>query len=297
MSSGFFGVPLEMLIHAGAQSGALQGGTPVGGAANQGTDLSALLQALQGSSPTKQVSTTGGFNYRNIPLQTPQQSQLSSSASNYLLQALQGPQAPQLTAGQGSPWIAKQMPAGTQVGTKGGVPVRSGMGSTQYLPNPNYVAPTYGEAPGQVGDVRGSLASLLAGEVPEGVTSQAGALSEALEAPQRRQFQEVTLPRVKEAYGGSGSYWGGARAKAETRAGESFEEQLAAQRAQVLMGQQQGATQNLLSAIGMLPGLSTYENPNYAAQMQALQYALPLSTAQLQQSVVQPYQNQLVNYL
>jgi len=133
--------------------------------------------------------------------------------------------------------------------------------------------------------------------LPQGVVNRADQISSALEAPERTQFNESTLPKVREAYGGGGSYWGGARAKAEATASRDFEQALNAQRAQILLGMQQQGTQNILQALPMMSSLSTYENPYYTQLLQALQGAMGLGTANLQENVITPWQNQNVSWI
>ena len=69
-----------------------------------------------------------------------------------------------------------------------------------------------------------ALTSLLSGEFPEEY------FRTAIEAPAQKRLEEVTLPGVREAYVGPGTFWGGERAEAERRAGTDVDMMLAAVR-------------------------------------------------------------------
>jgi len=91
----------------------------------------------------------------------------------------------------------------------------------------NVLAPTM---VGQISPVASALRSALSG-VPTAGWSPAETesyIAKALRAPAERTWSEEVLPEIKSAYRGPGTYWGGARAKAVSRAREAFEEGLAA---------------------------------------------------------------------
>lgn len=68
-----------------------------------------------------------------------------------------------------------------------------------------------------------------------------------------QQFQERTLPATREAYVGPGTYWGGARADAEARARQGFENEQSQQIGNYFMQSKQLANQALLPfALGLL---------------------------------------------
>ncbi len=69
-----------------------------------------------------------------------------------------------------------------------------------------------------------TLTSLLSGEFPEEY------FRTSIEAPAQKRLEEVTLPGVREAYVGPGTFWGGERAEAERRAGTDVDMMLAAVR-------------------------------------------------------------------
>jgi len=73
-------------------------------------------------------------------------------------------------------------------------------------------------------DVGTALTSLLSGEFPEEY------FRTSIEAPAQKRLEEVTLPGVREAYVGPGTFWGGERAEAERRAGTDVDMMLAAVR-------------------------------------------------------------------
>lgn len=55
---------------------------------------------------------------------------------------------------------------------------------------------------------------------------------EAVGEPMRREFQEQTLPKVRESYAGPGTYWGGERTQGEQQARSDLQQNLAEQGAQ-----------------------------------------------------------------
>lgn len=67
-----------------------------------------------------------------------------------------------------------------------------------------------------------ALTSLLSGEFPEEY------FRTSIEAPAQKRLEEVTLPGVREAFVGPGTFWGGERAGAERRAGTDLDAVLAA---------------------------------------------------------------------
>lgn len=72
--------------------------------------------------------------------------------------------------------------------------------------------------------------------------------SKAVEAPERRRFEEETLPGIQEDFAGvPGTYWGGARAEAMQKARERFGETMAAERARTMLGAEQMSMQGISS--------------------------------------------------
>ena len=72
--------------------------------------------------------------------------------------------------------------------------------------------------------------------------------SKAVEAPEKRRFEEETLPGIQEDYAGvPGTYWGGARAEAMQKARERFAETMAAERARTMLGAEQMSMQGISS--------------------------------------------------
>ncbi len=92
-------------------------------------------------------------------------------------------------------------------------------------------------------NVGAALTSLLSGEFPEEY------FRTSIEAPAQKRFEEVTRPAVREAFVGPGTFWGGERATAETKAGTDLDATLAAIRGD--LGYK--ARQQALAALG--PGM------------------------------------------
>lgn len=89
---------------------------------------------------------------------------------------------------------------------------------------------------------------------------------QAIEAPARREFAEVTLPGIREEFAGiPGAYWGGARAREVGRAHERFGEGLAAQRARTALEAEGLAGQRIM---GLSPLLSQIAAQNLATRLQ-----------------------------
>ena len=88
-----------------------------------------------------------------------------------------------------------------------------------------------------------ALTSLLSGEFPEEY------FKTSIEAPAQKRHEEVTLPGVREAFVGPGTFWGGERATAEAKAGTDLDATLAAIRGD--LGYR--ARQQALQALG--PGM------------------------------------------
>ncbi len=88
-----------------------------------------------------------------------------------------------------------------------------------------------------------ALTSLLSGEFPEEY------FRTAIEAPAQKRLEEVTLPGVREAYVGPGTFWGGERAEAERRAGTDVDMMLAAVRGDLGYRARQQALETLAPAM------------------------------------------------
>jgi hypothetical protein len=91
-----------------------------------------------------------------------------------------------------------------------------------------------------------ALTSLLSGEFPEEY------FRTAIEAPAQKRLEEVTLPGVREAYVGPGTFWGGERAEAERRAGTDVDMMLAAVRGDLGYQARQMALDTLAPAMEYL---------------------------------------------
>ena len=109
--------------------------------------------------------------------------------------------------------------------------------------------------PGQAGVSEALQASLLAalqGKFPEEY------FSSAIAGPMRRTFAQETLPGIKEAFVGPGTYWGTARAGAEVKGKERVEEDIAGKRAGLAYQTQLQALQAALAYLG-LPLMAAYQ--------------------------------------
>lgn len=95
-------------------------------------------------------------------------------------------------------------------------------------------------------EVFSALESLLSGEFPEEY------FRTAIEAPAQKRLEEVTLPGVREAYVGPGTFWGGERAEAERRAGTDVDMMLAAVRGELGYQARQMALETLAPAMEYL---------------------------------------------
>jgi hypothetical protein len=98
----------------------------------------------------------------------------------------------------------------------------------------------FGRSPGMVNVAR-TLQNLMSGYTPDEVARR---YNEYLAPALNRAFKETTLPGVKEAYAGPGTYWGSERAKAEGRAYDVAGEQ----RGQLLYSMLAQGEQNALAA-------------------------------------------------
>ena len=102
--------------------------------------------------------------------------------------------------------------------------------------------------PGQAGvseSLQASLLAALGGQFPEEY------FSTAIADPMRRTFEQETLPGIKEAFVGPGTYWGTARAGAEVKGRERMEEDVAGKRAELAYQTQLQALQAALAYLGL----------------------------------------------
>lgn len=102
----------------------------------------------------------------------------------------------------------------------------------------------YGGASGRIaGEAEGALTSALRGMDPAFIQQ----IFDAQSAPMRREFEETTLPGIRESMVSSGDFWSTGRANLETDARLKFQEQMDAMLANLnLQGRQES-----LSAIPM----------------------------------------------
>jgi len=154
----------------------------------------------------------------------------------------------------------------------------------------SYFSDMLGKEANPLRGVRGALEDLFSGAMPQGVEALAGNISGALEAPRRSEFQNVIMPNVREAFGGGGGYWGGARANAEQTAMTDFEQSLASDRAKILLQLQNTATQNMLGGMGQAQNLALLDDPYAQIRADAARQAIPLSTTELFNNIIQPSQ-------
>lgn len=109
--------------------------------------------------------------------------------------------------------------------------------------------------PGQSGVSEALQASLLAaleGKFPEEY------FTSAIADPMRKTFAQETLPGIKEAFVGPGTYWGTARAGAEVKGKETVEGDIAGKRAELAYQTQLQALQAALAYLG-LPLMAAYQ--------------------------------------
>lgn len=122
------------------------------------------------------------------------------------------------------------------------------------------------------GALESALLTALAGKFPEAM------FQESIAAPARREFEEVTAPKIREEFAGPGTYWGTARAGEVTSERGRMEERLGERRA----GLAEGALARALQATG--PALTAQQSAiqlafqdyirKYPAASEALQAAL-----------------------
>jgi hypothetical protein len=141
-----------------------------------------------------------------------------------------------------------------------------------------------------------ALSEILTGNVSQGVQNRVEQTYQPVAAQAQREFENVTLPRVREAFAGGGGYWGGARAKAEQTAATDLATNLAALRARMQQETIGQATQQQFQAMQLNPQTTALQDPNYAARQAAIQQALTLSGQQQFENIEQPWQNQNVSY-
>lgn len=125
--------------------------------------------------------------------------------------------------------------------TAGITSMPSGYQNTQVLPS-NYTltampegyenteAPTPDELDQQtLGQVKDTLGQLLSGQPSTNINPQAtqNFFNTNIKQPMQQQFTEEILPQVSEQFEGAGTYWGGARADAESKATQDFSNSLA----------------------------------------------------------------------
>lgn len=245
-----------------------------GGIAQTRKRAGTALKKLSNTRRYQVTKSTPSMSVRRLSTQTGGQRRLGREMGQYLSQSLAGPERPITGYETGRDY---------QAAARAGTPLGSA---------PMVRTPIYGQAqrPAPTG-AGGALRSYLQGDVPQGVLQRGEGYYNAMAAPLERQFEEVTLPRVREAWAGGGGYWGGGRAMAEQRAGEGFNEQMMAMRARTMMGLEQSSSQAMLGAIGMAPNMSMYENPQYGQQMAAVQAGLGLTGQNWMENIVQPQQN------
>ena len=109
--------------------------------------------------------------------------------------------------------------------------------------------------PGQAavsGDLSTSLVNALQGQFPEEY------FSTAIAGPLRRAFEQETLPGIKEAFVGPGTYWGTARAGEEVKGRTRMEEDITAKRAELAYQTQLQALQAALAYLG-IPLMAAYQ--------------------------------------
>jgi hypothetical protein len=144
--------------------------------------------------------------------------------------------------------------------------------------------------------VRTALQGLLRGDVSDAVGNRANALADMIQTPAITAFEELELPRLREAYGGGGSYWGGARAHAEARARRDFMQGLEAQRGQIGLQVGQESMQGVLQALGMAPNLAMMEDPSIALALEGSRALQPYLERRMFENVLMPKQTQRVTY-
>ena len=109
--------------------------------------------------------------------------------------------------------------------------------------------------PGQAavsGDLSTSLVNALQGQFPEEY------FSTAIAGPLRRAFEQETLPGIKEAFVGPGTYWGTARAGEEVKGRTRMEEDISAKRAELAYQTQLQSLQAALAYLG-IPLMAAYQ--------------------------------------
>jgi len=109
--------------------------------------------------------------------------------------------------------------------------------------------------PGQAAvseDLSTALTRALQGQFPEEY------FSTAIASPLRRAFEQETLPGIKEAFVGPGTYWGTARAGEEVKGRTRLEEDIAARRAELAYQTQLQALQAALAYLG-IPLMAAYQ--------------------------------------
>ena len=109
--------------------------------------------------------------------------------------------------------------------------------------------------PGQAavsGDLSTALVNALQGQFPEEY------FSTAIAGPLRRAFEQETLPGIKEAFVGPGTYWGTARAGEEVKGRTRVEEDITARRAELAYQTQLQSLQAALAYLG-IPLMAAYQ--------------------------------------
>ncbi len=103
---------------------------------------------------------------------------------------------------------------------------------------------------------------------------------EAIEEPATRHFREQILPGIGEQFAGPGTYWGGARARAQREAGEDLARTLTEQRAQLRHADEQARFQQQLAAqqaqMGLAGQMHEMAGAPWQQQMQQHQMAQAL---------------------
>jgi len=142
------------------------------------------------------------------------------------------------------PMLSRLFPSGTQQKKK----------DSSWSPAPGINA-FESMIPGQSavsGDLSTALLNALQGKFPEEY------FSSAIADPMRKTFTQETLPGIKEAFVGPGTYWGTARAGAEVKGRENMEGDIAGKRAELAYQTQLQALQAALAYLG-LPLMAAYQ--------------------------------------